>query len=153
MKKALILIMGLLFLTACGNSASSSLEEYDNSDLKNDIQNEPFQSELPTKLPFEVDSATFTPAPGEQSKTMQTFQFEGVDGQFMDLKTNSGEVNFSGTDNDESVEIGDNEGTFGETKNGSLSLHWKDGDLTYQLMAKGDKVTKEELIETAKSFE
>ena len=71
----------------------------------------------------------------------------------MDLQTSSGVVHFSGTDNDEQVEIGDNEGTFGKTENGSLSLHWKDEDLTYHLMANGDEVTKDELIETAESFE
>ncbi|WP_421383406.1 DUF4367 domain-containing protein [Bacillus salacetis] len=153
MKKLFILVT-ILFLAACGNSgASSNLEDFDNSNLKDDLQEEAFQSELPTKMPFEVKGATFTPTPGDQREVMQTFQFEGVDGQFMDLKTNSGEVHFSGTDNDEQVEIGDHEGTFGKTENGSLSLHWEDGDLTYHLMANGDEVTKEELIETAGSFE
>jgi hypothetical protein len=152
--KRLFVLFVILFLGACGNSGtSSSLEDFDNSNLKEELKEEAFQSELPTKMPFEVKEATFTPTPGEQREVMQTFQFDGVDGQFMDLKTNSGEVHFSGTDNEEQVEIGDNEGTFGKTENGSLSLHWKDGDLTYHLMANGDEVTKEELIETATSFE
>ncbi|WP_044022439.1 DUF4367 domain-containing protein [Bacillus sp. SG-1] len=152
--KKLFVFVTILFLAACGNSgASSNLEDFDNSDLKEGLQEEAFQSELPTKLPFAVRGATFTPTPGDQRELRQTFQFDGVDGQFMDLRTNSGEVHFTGTDNDEQVKIGDHDGTIGETENGSLSLHWKDGDLTYHLMANGDEVTKEELIETAESFE
>jgi hypothetical protein len=153
LKKFLIFVL-ILFLAACGNSgASSNLEDFDNLSLKEDLQEEAFQSELPTKMPFDVEGATFTPTPGDQREIIQSFQFHGVDDEFMDLQTYSGEAHFSGTDNDEQVEIGDNEGTFGEYENGSFGLRWKDGDLTYRLMAKGDEVTKEELIETAESFE
>lgn len=152
--KKLFVFVGILFLAACSDSgALSNLKDFDHSNLKEDLQDETFQSELPTKTPFEVKGATFTPTPGDQRETIQTFQFHGVNDEFMDLKTFSGEANFSGTDNDEQVEVGENEGTIGETENGSLSLHWKDGDLTYHLMANGDDVTKDELIETAESFE
>lgn len=152
--KKLFLFVGILFLAACSDSgASSNLKDFDHSNLKEDLQDETLQSELPTKTPFEVEGATFTPTPGDQRETIQTFQFHGVNDELMDLKTFNGEANFSGTDNDEQVEVGENEGTIGETENGSLSLHWKDGDLTYHLMANGDEVTKDELIETAESFE
>jgi hypothetical protein len=152
--KKFFMFVVLLFLAACGNSgASSNLEDFDNSSLKEDLQEESFQSELPTKMPFEVEGATFTPSPGDQREIIQSFQFHGVDDEFMDLTTYSSEANFSGTDDDEQVEVGGNEGTFGEAENGSLRLLWKDGDLTYRFMAKGEEVTKEELIETAESFE
>lgn len=152
MKKILVLLT-ILVLSACGNGASSSLEDFDNSNLKKDSKDKAFQSELPTRTPFEVESATFTPGPEGQEDLRQTFGFYGVDGEFMNLITYSGKVNFSGTDNSEQVEIGGNEGTFGEAENGSLSLHWEDGDLTYNLLADGEEVTKEELIEMANSFE
>ena len=65
--KKLFVFVGILFLAACGNSgASSNLEDFDNSNLKEDLQEETFQSELPTQTPFEVEGATFTPPPGDQ---------------------------------------------------------------------------------------
>ncbi|WP_409250609.1 DUF4367 domain-containing protein [Bacillus sp. SCS-153A] len=152
--KKLFLLIGILFLTACGNSgASADLEDFNHSNLKESLQEEAFQSKLPTRTPFEVEGATFTPTPGDQRETIQTFQFHGVDDEFMDLKTYSGEAHFSGNQDDEQVNIGENEGTFGETENGSLSLYWQDGNLTYHLMANGEEVTKEELIATAESFD
>jgi hypothetical protein len=151
--KKLIVFLAVLLLTACGNDASSNLEKFDHSKLEEDIKDEAYQSKLPTGFPFEIESASYTPVPENQRDTMQTFQFYGINGEYIELRTNSGEVHFSGIEGSEQVSVNNHDGTFGETENGSLSLHWEDGDITYHLMAKGDEVTKEELIATAESFE
>jgi hypothetical protein len=154
MKKLLLsLVTIMLIATGCGTSTGSNLQDVDVSNIKEEIKDEAFQSKLPTKIPFELDSATYSPVPEGQRDMMQTFQFTGVDGEFIDLKTYSGKVMEEGSQESEEVTIGDIKGKYIKNENGANGVIWKEDGLEYHLMAKEGDATKDELIEMAESFE
>ena len=77
MKKILVMLLPILLLVL-GCSAGTSLTEFDNTKLKEEINDQAFQPELPTKLPFEIEEAVFTIPPQEQQPSnILSFDFFG----------------------------------------------------------------------------
>ncbi|MEI5908041.1 DUF4367 domain-containing protein [Bacillus spongiae] len=151
MKKLLFLLVTMMVLLI-GCSNGSDLQEYEHSSLKDDLKGEPFQAKLPTKLPFEVELATFTPAPTEEQKeSIQTFQFDGINGELLDMKAFKNEVDYGEIDKEE-VTIGGETGYYFENENDAKILIWINEGMNYELATMEKSITKNDLVEVAKSI-
>jgi hypothetical protein len=153
-KKLLILLAFVLLLLVGCNANSSKLYKFDNSTLKSQVKDLEFIPKLPSKLPFENVKATFSSPPDQGD--LQTFDFftsgKG-NNNFLELLVINNKEGFSGSKFEE-VKIGEIKGKYFKK---TQTLRWKDKNLEYSLMYHGEqsdkKLSKEDLIETAKSFE
>ncbi|RWZ58128.1 hypothetical protein EQV77_10115 [Halobacillus fulvus] len=157
MRIAFVLILSVFALIGCSNSSASNLYSFDASDLREETSDAVYQPELPSKLPFEAESSTFTPGPLSQEDTVFTFDFAGKDEVYLELFTvKGGDITYNDVET-ETVEIGDIEGEYSKDPSGKLQrLVWTKGDITYELklfQGKETTIIKEDLVATAKSFE
>lgn len=161
MKKIVFMFL-LLLLLLIGCSGGTSLTEFDHTKLKEEINDQAFQPKLPTKLPFEIEEAVFTPPPKEQQPSnILSFDFFGSgdeDGKGNHLSliaVNGGKV--ESNKEYEDVKIGDLKGSYAVKDEEEMILNWSENDIHYRLtfyvQQSENEVTKEELIETAKAFE
>lgn len=161
MKKILVMLLPILLLVL-GCSAGTSLTEFDNTKLKEEINDQAFQPELPTKLPFEIEEAVFTIPPQEQQPSnILSFDFFGSEdengkGNHLSLMAvNGGKV--ESNIEYEDVKIGDLKGNYAVNDEEEMILNWSENDIHYRLtfyvQQSENEVTKDDLIETAKSFE
>ncbi|WP_201714633.1 DUF4367 domain-containing protein [Rossellomorea arthrocnemi] len=155
MKRIIFLLLALpLFLMGC-NQGSSNLEEYNQSELKEKVSKQNLQPKLPTKLPFELVESSFDAGPsGKESKKI-IIDFYGEKNEHLGFVASS-KVNLSSDLEQENVDIGEVKGKYAENENGVKYLMWKDGEINYTLQyfsqASETKIEKQELIDTAKSF-
>jgi hypothetical protein len=156
MKKLFVFVV-FLFLAACGNSGdSSSLESFDNSNLKEELNREAFQPMLPTKTPFEVIDAQVSHPPNQDNVLMIDFMSSGKSNH-MGLMVVVGKNIESSLMGFEEVKIGDLKGKYAVKDTEAKILKWtEDGisyDLTYFEKQSKEDITKKELIKMAESFE
>ncbi|MCA1054817.1 DUF4367 domain-containing protein [Rossellomorea aquimaris] len=156
MKRILFLLLSLpLFLMGC-NQGSSNLEEYNQSELKEKISEQLLQPKLPAKLPFELAESSFDAGPSGNESTKIIIDFYGEKNEHLGLVASS-KVSLSSDLEKESVDIGEIKGKYAENENGVKYLMWKEGKINYTLQyfsqASETKIEKQELIDTAKSFE
>ncbi|MBM7602428.1 DUF4367 domain-containing protein [Metabacillus litoralis] len=161
MKKIGFMLLPILLLVI-GCSGGTSLTEFDNTKLKEELNDQAFQPKLPTKLPFEVEEAAFTTPPQEQQPSnILSFDFfgsgdENGKGNHLSLMAvNGGKV--ESNIEYEDVKIGDLNGSYEVNDEEEMILNWSENDIHYRLtfyvQQSDNELTKEELIETAKSFE
>jgi hypothetical protein len=163
-KKILFLLVTIpLLLMGCsssGTSGNTKLNDFDNTQLKAKLEDAAFQPQLPTKMPIEIKQADFTPPPKEHMPLSIHFYGSGNgNGDHLELmvfNNQNGEgVHNSGV-NFEEVKIGDIKGKYGVNDSEAMMLNWTEDDnyyaLTYYGQQSDTEITKEDLIETAKSF-
>jgi hypothetical protein len=152
-----LLVISVL-LMSCSNADGgndSSLHDFDNSDLREQLNQQDFKPKLPSKTPIEVKDAQFDPPIAGHE--IVTFDLYG-EGSHMGLMMVRGKEVSNRSDNEyEEVEIGDVKGEYGVDDAGVMHLDWTDDRIHYRLTYYGEQsekeITKEELIETAESFE
>ena len=158
MKKLIVVLLTIpLFLIGCSGGTQSTLADFDHTQLKKQIEDQGFQPKLPAKMPFEGAKAEFSPPPNQQEVLIFDFFSHGEENNnhlglmIVNGKKGSSNMEF------EDVSIGDLKGKYAVNNAEAQTLRWKDGEIEYSLTYYGkqsDKeVSKEELIETAKSFE
>ncbi|WP_335872838.1 DUF4367 domain-containing protein [Bacillus sp. 2205SS5-2] len=148
----LLLNFGLSQIGIIGEGRITGITEVQQVELMEAIENEPFQAKLPTFLPFEQEMATFTPAPTEnQRESFQSFQFYGVNGEFIDMKAFKGGW-VRGEVKTEEIKIGDFTGYYLVNEQGAKIIFWEVGNVDYDLATKDDEISKDDLIRVAKSF-
>lgn len=160
MKKIIVslLLCMPLFIIGCSNGSQGkdALHTYGHQDLALKLEKEPFQSKLPTKMPFKVVDTGFEPSPIEpERERVQSFDFYGDDKEHISLMVvNGGSV--SSKAEFEQVESGDFTGEYAVNDSEEKLLKWKDGKkhyrITFYAFTTDTEVTKEDLINTAKSF-
>ncbi|WP_113926877.1 DUF4367 domain-containing protein [Bacillus sp. P14.5] len=160
--KKIFVIIAVIFLTACGNSgASGGLEDFDHSRLKEELEEEAFQPQLPAKTPFEVTETQVTHPPNQDTVLMIDFMSYRDDNKIKNSMSLMA-VNVKSVDDAilkfEEVKIGDITGKYTVNDAGAIILKWNKEGIAYNLTFYGGKVseaevTKEELILTAESFE
>ncbi|MGP4081110.1 DUF4367 domain-containing protein [Pseudalkalibacillus sp. R45] len=161
MKKWLSMV-SMLVLILAGCNSSGSLYDYDNTKLKEELEERDFQPRVPTKLPFDEGQADLNPSIelGEgQDDTVIMIDFTSsgeADRNLLGLEI----VKDVEVDSDmeyETVDIGELKGQFADNEAGNMVLNWKEGNINYTLSyykeQSDTEITKEHLIETAKSFE
>ncbi len=162
-RKMLFILIAIPFLLlGCSNlSKNSQLSEFDNSDLKTKLEDQAFQPKLPSKLPFEVEQAEFTPPPKDYMPvTIHFLSSRNGNGDHLELlifnHKDGGNVQHSGV-KFEDVKIGDIKAKYAVNDSEAMMLNWTEDDIFYGLTYYGKQsdteITKEDLIETAKSFE
>ena len=154
-KKLLILLPIILLLFAGCSSNGSNLYEFDNSILKEQVKDNGFQPKLPTKLPFENVKASFDSLPDQTDiKTFEFFSSRKGNNNHLGLLVVKGKEGQSNSKFEE-VKIGERKGQYFVSKE-EQTLRWKDRDLEYTLIYYTEqsnmKLSKADLIETAKSF-
>ncbi|MFC4557286.1 DUF4367 domain-containing protein [Virgibacillus kekensis] len=157
MKKVVYLLITVgLLLVGCGEETNgekgTDLVAFDNSDLKSQLEDEPFQPKLPTELPFEVESARVSTDPvNERILTIDFFSKEN----HLSLMATKGMKGSSNLEFEE-VEIGNIQGKYANSDQ-VKTIKWSEDDIQYRFSFLGkqskEKVTKEELIAVAESFE
>ncbi|WP_409253319.1 DUF4367 domain-containing protein [Bacillus sp. SCS-153A] len=157
MKKILfLLLLNVLLLAACG-SVNSSLKNFDNTELKKEMEELAFQPKLPTKTPFEVTETDFRHPPSSDDIIMVDFMSFGDSNNHMSLMVVNGKNVESSNMDFEDVEVGDTTGKYAVNDADAMILKWTEDGISYDLTFFGKQsekeVTKEELIETAESFE
>ncbi|PGY12642.1 DUF4367 domain-containing protein [Bacillus sp. AFS031507] len=158
MTKKFLFLLAFVPLLLMGCTASgSNLYEFDHSKLKEQVKDQEFQPELPSKLPLENMKASFSPIPDQAD--VQTFDFftngkgnkNHLELLVVNKKASSSNLKF------EEVEIGDLNGQYAVNDEKAQILRWKENNLEYTLTYYGQQsdkeLSKEDLIETAKSFE
>jgi hypothetical protein len=156
--KKLFVFVVIFFLAACGNSGTSSnLEDFDNSNLKEELSAKAFQPKLPTKTPFEVTDAQVSNAPNQDTVLTIDFTNSGESSNYMGLMAVNGKNVESSKMEFEEVKIGDIKGKYAVNNAGTMILKWTENGISYDLTYFGKQsekeITKEELIKTAESFE
>lgn len=161
MKKVMMLI-AIIFLAGCGSSGDSSgLEDFDHSSLKEKLKEEAFQPQLPTETPFEVTDTQVTHPPNQDTVLMIDFMSYRDDGKIKNTMSLMA-VNAKSVDDAilkfEEVTIGDITGQYVVNNAGAMILKWTKDGIAYNLTCYSgeiseEDVTKEELIQTAESFE
>lgn len=161
MKKLPLTIMAVLFIiTGCTNSNASEGIPYDSENLQTQLEETSYQPKLPTRFPFEVEDARFSPTPTMGEEKVFNFTFIGADKAVELMTFNGNSMNLAMET--EAVDIGSIEGEYGENVvNGQETtvrrLIWKEEEVVYQLSSGNvngnEGATKEELIDIAKSFE
>ncbi|WP_409250643.1 DUF4367 domain-containing protein [Bacillus sp. SCS-153A] len=157
----LLVFVGILFLAACGNIVDSSgLEDFDNSSLKQELKEKPFQPQLPTKTPFKVSDTQVIHLPNQDTVLMIDFMSYRDNERIkntMGLMVVNGKNVESSNMEFEDVKIGDIKGKYAVNSADAMILKWtKDGisyDLTYFGKQSEKEITKADLIKTAESFE
>ncbi|EDL66620.1 hypothetical protein [Bacillus sp. SG-1] len=158
MKRFLFLFLTLsLMLAACSSGASGSLESFDASDLRSDLEEMSFQPQLPTLVPFEVTDTDLRKPPSSENALMVDFLSSDQSSNQLSLMAVNGENVESSEMVFEEVEIDDITGQYAVNDEDVMILKWSENGISYNLTYYGEetdhKVTKEELIQTAASFE
>ncbi|WP_226666268.1 DUF4367 domain-containing protein [Metabacillus litoralis] len=161
MKKIFIILLPILLLVM-GCSGGKNLIDFDHTKLKEEIKEQSFQPKLPSNLPFDVEEAIFTPPPKEQQpSSILTFDFFGPENEsgnkdHLSLMTVKGGKVESDLEY-EDVKIGDLKGKYALNDGKEMILNWIEDDvyyvLTFYVQQSDTKISKEDLIKTAKSFE
>ncbi len=152
----------VVLLVLAGCSTSGNLYDYDDTKLKEGLEERAFQPRVPTKLPFDDGQADLNPPIelGEgQDDTVIMIDFtssgEG-NRNLMGLEIVK-DIDVHSDMEYETVDIGELKGQFAETEAGNMVLNWKEDNMNYTLSyykeQSDTEITKEDLIETAKSFE
>ncbi|GGF26879.1 hypothetical protein GCM10010954_27400 [Halobacillus andaensis] len=154
----LFFVTMLVFLVGCSDGSADDLEPFDHSALEEELNAESFQPKLPAQLPYEVEDYNYTPGPMSQKDTLLNFEFIGKGPTIIELMTTKGDINYGDDVATEQVEVGDTQGEYGESKDeSSKRLVWKEDDISYELkyfMEGSEKnITKDELIQSAESFQ
>ncbi|QHE51248.1 hypothetical protein [Pontibacillus sp. HMF3514] len=151
MKRALMTLLIVPLLISCSNQ-SSDVQDYNVSKVLNKIEDENFNSALPTQLPFKLDLIQVKPTPKGQPGHF--IEYIGKQGQMIELFVTTSEVNFN-KENFSEVSIIDQKGWY--TEQGPQILAWKQNNTHYKLSYysfKSDKdVTKEQMVQVAESLE
>lgn len=159
--KKLFVLFSILFLAACGSSgASNNLEDFDNSRLKEELKEVAFQPQLPTNTPFKVTETQVNHPPNQDTVLMIDFMSYGDDDKIkntMSLMAVNGENIDDAIMEFEEVEIGDITGLYAVNDAEAMILKWEEAGISYTLTFYGKQsekeITKEDLIDTAASFE
>ena len=157
MRRLFFLLLAIpLMLLGCSSGSDVTLHSFDNSVLKEQTKEQSFQPELPTKVPFKVTDAQFSPPPKQDTVLTFDFYSQGESNNHLSLMVVKGKI--ASTEREfEEVEIGDEKGGYAVNGAGAQILKWSKGDvdyaLTYFAKQSDDQISKEQLIETAKSFE
>ncbi|EDL66608.1 DUF4367 domain-containing protein [Bacillus sp. SG-1] len=160
MKKLFVLVVVFL-LAACGGiGGSSNLETFDNSKLKEELKEGAFQPRLPTNTPFKVTDTQVIHPPNQDTRLMIDFMSYGDNEK---IKNTMGLVAVNGKNVEssmlefEEVEIGEITGQYAVNGAEAMILKWSEDGISYSLTYYGKQsekeVKKEELIDTAESFE
>ncbi|MEI5909642.1 DUF4367 domain-containing protein [Bacillus spongiae] len=161
MKKTFVFLT-VLFLTACANfGAFSSLEDFDNSSLKEELKGMAFQPKLPTITPFKVTDTQVIY--DENQDNLMVIDFMSLDESDNRVNNRMSLEAFNGGNIEErnmrreEVEIGEITGRYKVNDAEAMILEWDKDGIYYSLIFYGKQsekeVTKEELIKTAESFE
>lgn len=161
MKNLSVIIMIVLFiLGGCANSNAIEGIHYDSEALQSQLEDKSYQPKLPTKFPFEVKNASFSPTPTANEEKVFNFTFIGAEVSVELMTFNRDSINLDMET--EKVRIGSIDGQYAESEvndKGAIvrRLVWKEDDGVYNLSSantgKNDGVSKNELIQIAKSFE
>lgn len=157
--KKLLFVLILFLIAGCSNTGGDELVDYNHRELEAHLQEQAFQPQLPTKLPFEPEKVDFEPGALSQQDTLLEFDFYGESKEWLELKTFrtfDGNINLSDDVEEEEVEVMNQEATY--YKNDHVKgLVWKRGDISYQLVNHTESssldIEKDVLIETADSFQ
>ncbi|KGX85915.1 hypothetical protein [Pontibacillus marinus] len=151
MRKTLSTLLFIPLLISCSNQ-SSEVQAYKVTKVLNKIEDETFNSALPTQLPFKLDLIQVKPTPKGQPGHF--IEYVGKQGQMIELFVTTSEVNFS-KENFSEVSISDLKGWY--TEKGPQILAWEQNTTHYKLSYysfKSDKdVTKQQMIQVAESLE
>ncbi|MGG4166409.1 DUF4367 domain-containing protein [Rossellomorea vietnamensis] len=159
MKRLLFFLLVIpIFLFGCNNGENgnnSSLNDFDNTELKEQLKDQDFQPKLPSKTPIAVENAQFDPP--VEGREVLTFDFFGEESHLGLMTVRGKKVSNSSDIEYEEVEIGELKGKYGVNDAGVMNLYWTDDKTYYRLTYYGKQsekeITKEELIATAESFE
>jgi hypothetical protein len=155
-KRLFLLFVNVLLLAGCGGG-NSSLNTFDNTELKKEMEELAFQPKLPTKTPFEVTGTDVRHPPSSDDIIIVDFISSGEKNNHMGLMVANGKNVESSNLDFEDVEIEDNTGKYAVNDADAMILKWTEDGVSYSLTFFGKQsekeVTKEELIETAVSFE
>jgi hypothetical protein len=156
LKKKLLIFLPfvLLLFTGC-SSNGTNLYAFDNSIVKKQVKDYGFQPKLPTKLPFEnVKASTDSPPIQADIKMFDFFTYGKGNNNHLDLLIIEGKEGYSNAKSEE-VKIGERKGQYYASKEKQI-LRWKERDLEYTLTyyteQSNKKLSKADLIDTAKSF-
>ena len=158
MKRFLFLFVTLsLILVGCSSGANGSLESFDATDLRTELDEMSFQPQLPTLVPFEVTDTDLRKPPSSDNVLMVDFLSSDQSSNQLSLMAVNGENIDSSDMVFEEVEIDDISGQYAVNDEDVMILKWSENGISYNLTYYGEetdhKVTKEELIQTAASFE
>ena len=149
-----LIIIVFLLLIGCSKD-NSNLYNFDKSKLSSQLKDASFQPKLPTKLPFKVKSTSINTI--KTQKNIINIFIVGKNKEQMGLQIIKGKVILSDDLKREKVKIDSNKGTYVENNAGAMLLDWNDSsihyNLTYYSKQSGKKISKETLIDSAKSFQ
>ncbi len=152
-----ILLVAVFVLGGCANNNTSGQISYDDEQLRSQLEEAFYQPLLPTKFPFEVEDASFSPIPTDNDEKVFNFDFIRKD-NVVELMTFNGE-SINDDTKTEKVKFDETEGEYFESNDkGTTVKHliWKEDGVVYDLSTANDSesqgISKEELIQIAESF-
>ena len=149
-----LIIIVFLLLIGCSKD-NSNLYSFDKSKLSSQLKDASFQPKLPTKLPFKVKSTSVNIL--ETQRNVMSIFIAGKNKEQMDLQIIKGKVSLSDDLKRAKVKINSHKGNYVKNNAGTMILDWDDSGIHYSLaysskLSSGKKISKEALIDTAKSF-
>ncbi len=154
MKRFSVLIIMLCLVVFGCSKNNPNLIKFDNSKLSSQLKESTYHPKLPTQLPFEVKSAQADIQPNEGK--VITIYIVGKDGEQMGISIVNRKVEYGDNLKREKVKFGNKKGSYTKNDAGSMTLEWVDSgihyDLTYFSKQSKKDISKEDLIDTAKSF-
>lgn len=150
-----VLLAVIVVVTIGWSTLSGQMYEYKSSEVAKEVDHLPFDTKIPTKVPFKEMSVWESNSEGEQQVVVG---LSNVDKESLDIRITNNSIEYPNDLERKNVRIGkDIEGVFIPADSNKRILSWQDDGIHYEITYFSKitpmEVSKKQLVKMAESFE